>query len=75
MWVKPAPGLKVRDYRTKQLWPEGVAVEIPAGDLVFQTLLDTGDIAECEPDPDPTPEPEPAPAAELAAPEPKGADQ
>jgi hypothetical protein len=48
MLVKPAPGLKVRDPRTKQLIdPEGV--ELPIHDLDFARLLTDGDLVECKP--------------------------
>jgi hypothetical protein len=57
MWVKPMPGLRVRDYRTKQLWPEGEAVEVPDFDYVFHQAINHGDLVECD---EPTP---PAPAA------------
>lgn len=63
MWVKAAPGLKVRDPRTRALIPDE-GTETPDGDLVFAKLLEWGDVVVAE-----RPEPS-APAPEAASPAP-----
>jgi hypothetical protein len=43
MWVKPAPGLVVRDPRTKSLVPSD-GIEVPDTDLTFARLVRDGDL-------------------------------
>lgn len=48
MYVKPGPGLVVRDPVTKTLMPaEGM--EVPDGDLHWERLLRDGDVVRTEP--------------------------
>ncbi|MDR3513781.1 MAG: hypothetical protein P4L73_19260 [Caulobacteraceae bacterium] len=85
MWVKNAEGLRVRDYRTYQLWPDGEPQQLPDGDLVIAQLMAFGDVVACDPPAPPAPAPAKAAAASSApasAPassepvvDPKGADQ
>jgi hypothetical protein len=46
MRVVPAPGLVLRDPRTKMLVDPELGVEIDAGDITFGWLLAQGDIVE-----------------------------
>ena len=43
MWVKPAPGLRVRDPDTKQLLPE-TGIEVPDDSIIWNKLLNDGDV-------------------------------
>lgn len=62
MWVKAAPGLKVRDPRTRALIPDE-GTEVDDGDLNFAKLLEWGDVVQADP-----PAPAVAPAPEAAPP-------
>jgi hypothetical protein len=67
MLFKAAPGLKVRDPRTRVHIPEE-GIEVDAGDLTFVRLLRDGDVVEVKTEEAAAPAPE-APKA----PEPKAA--
>ena len=43
MWVKPAPGLKVRSPETKQLLPDA-GIEVPDDSILWNKLLSVGDV-------------------------------
>ena len=55
MWVKPAPGLKVRSPETKQLLPDE-GIEVPDDSILWGKLLSVGDVVRTT-----------APASESAA--------
>jgi len=48
MWVKPAPGLKVRDPATKQLLPE-TGIEVPDDSIIWNKILNDGDVVKFSP--------------------------
>lgn len=48
MFVKPAPGLKVRDPRTKQHIPE-TGADVPDGDTYWVRRLLDGDVVQVPP--------------------------
>lgn len=87
IWVKPPVGLRVRDHRTKALWPvktvkvegeevpvepfETLPVEIPADDYVFAQMINHGDLVVCNEDGSPIPTPESDGSKSEKAPAPK----
>jgi hypothetical protein len=56
MFVKPAPGIKVRHPQTKQHIPE-TGLEVPEGDTYWIRRLLDGDVLEVKPDAQPLPPP------------------
>ena len=60
MWIKPAPGLKVRNPLTMKLLPD-TGIEVPDGDLRWNRLIAHGDVVKF------TPPATPAPAAQKPA--------
>lgn len=49
MFIKPAPGLRIRDPHTKQFLPDD-GVEVPNDDLFWHRLINDGDVILVPPD-------------------------